>query len=96
MSNTASEDIAMPDLVRRQVGVNPTVVKLGDSVVSVKRHGHTLALAQILGRTVRDGLECVYLDRLVHKDWETFEGWTATGAISTILSRAAPEPLPKP
>lgn len=83
-----------PAMRRRLGGETPTVVRVGDTGVSVKRKGHTLALAKILGRTTKDGIESIYLDRLVHKDWETFEGWNASGAISTILSRTAVVPSP--
>lgn len=89
---TASNCSFDPGTRRRLAGETPTVVRIGDTGVSVKRKGHTLALARILGRKTKDGIESIYLDRLVHKDWETFEGWNASGAISTILSRTAIEP----
>lgn len=36
------------------------------------------------------GLTAIYLDRFVHTTEEDFAGYTATGAISTVLTGIAP------
>lgn len=69
---------------------NGTAVKVGDDSVSLKRDGRsTLVLAKILGRRKdpHNGTETLWLDRLVHTNGETFVGWQASGAISTILQQ---------
>lgn len=67
-----------------------TTVKVGDESVSLKREGRsTLVFAKILGRRKdpHDGTETLWLDRLVHTNGETFIGWQASGAISTVLQQ---------
>ena len=67
-----------------------TAVKVGDASVSLKREGRSeLVLATILGRRKdpHNGAETLWLDRLVHFNGETFIGWQASGAISTILQQ---------
>ena len=67
-----------------------TTVKVGDASVSLKREGRSeLVLATILGRRKdpQNGTEILWLDRVVHTNGETFIGWQASGAISTILQQ---------
>ncbi|MBK6616497.1 MAG: hypothetical protein IPG27_21235 [Ottowia sp.] len=69
---------------------------LGDGTVTLKRDGQSdLVIATIVGRK-RDagqGIETIWLDRLVHTDKEEFVGWSASGAISTVLQqRLVPTP----
>ena len=68
-------------------------VEIGSEFVGFKReHNSRQNLsARILGREVRDGLEYIYLDRLVDFGAKAFVlvgGWTEGGAISTILTRS--------
>jgi len=44
-------------------------------------------VAKVLGREVREGIETIWLDRLLHEPNEEFEGWVVGGAISTVLRR---------
>jgi len=66
-------------------------VSMGEDVVVVKREGvSTATVAVILGNLVKDGVEIVCLDRLVHAPYETeFIGWTVRGAVTTLLTRPA-------
>lgn len=67
-----------------------TTVKVGDDSISLKRDGRsTLVFAKILGRKKdpHNGTETLWLDRLVHTNGETFIGWQASGAISTVLEQ---------
>lgn len=67
-------------------------VQLGDGVATIRREGQSrLVVANILGTEANKAgvVQEVYLDRLVHRPGEEqFLGWSARGAISTILSRA--------
>lgn len=67
-------------------------VRLGEGVVTIKRPNQSrLVTANILGRETTSGREHVYLDRVVHRVHESeFEGWTVSGAVSTILVRTLP------
>lgn len=64
-------------------------VTLGDGVVVIRQSNSSTAIvAQVLGERVRDGIQHLYLDRLVHFGRHVrLYGWTASGAVSTILSR---------
>lgn len=64
-------------------------VRVGEGVIIIKRPNRSaLVMANVLAIETRDGLEHIYLDRIVHRPRETeFEGWLVSGAISTILSR---------
>lgn len=66
----------------------PTIV-LTESDAVVWRTGRSSpTLARVLGREHSNGVETVWLDRLVHHASESsFEGWDVSGAISTVLSR---------
>ena len=75
--------------------VLPTEVTVGETTVSFKRTGQTsIVLAHILGvRTdPESGAKTLWLDRLVHKDGEKHYGWTASGAISTVLRQVLAQP----
>ncbi|MCK9988276.1 MAG: hypothetical protein AzoDbin1_04748 [Azoarcus sp.] len=67
-------------------------VTLGDGVVVIRQHNSSSAtVAQVLGERVRDGIQYLYLDRLVHFGRGVgLNGWHASGAISTVLSRPVP------
>jgi hypothetical protein len=66
----------------------PTRLAIGDDTVTIKRQGTTTAVvANILGRQIDVQSETLWLDRMCHRPDELFEGWQATGAISTILHR---------
>lgn len=64
-------------------------LSVGESMVSVQREGASVtSVARILGKFERDGSLFVVLDRLIHEAYESTLGdWTATGAITTVLSR---------
>lgn len=49
-------------------------------------------VCKVLGTTPvkHTGLTAIYLDRFVHATEEDFAGYTATGAISTVLIGIAP------
>lgn len=72
------------------------VVTLGEGVATIKRDGSsTTTVAAILGRIVRDGVEVICLDRLVHEPHEgEFTGWQVAGAVTTLLSRPVAEAVP--
>lgn len=64
-----------------------TTVTVGEETVALKRSGQSaVVVAQILGRSRKDDMETIWLDRLVHEDDEEFVGCSASGAISTVLS----------
>jgi len=72
----------------------PTEVTVGEETVSLKRPGQsTIVMANILGRKtdLEAGVMTLWLDRIVHKTTEQFYGWSATGAISTVLSKKVVE-----
>jgi len=70
-------------------------VTLGEGVVVLHRSGRSAAvIANILGQDldVNGEVKQIWLDRLVHRSYETeFVGWNVSGAISSVLTRA---PLP--
>jgi len=64
-------------------------VTVGQGQATIRKRGESqLRTGQILGREVQDGLQVIYLDRLLLPPGETElrDGWTATGCISTILT----------
>jgi len=65
-------------------------VTVGESTVTIKQPGRsTLIVANVLGSEQdANGQPCtLWLDRIVHRAGVDHDGWTATGAISTILQR---------
>lgn len=64
-------------------------VFVGDSVVTVKRKGSSaVSCAQILGTEFVDGLQTIYLDRVIHGPGEQSLGeFSVKGAVSSILTR---------
>lgn len=75
--------------------VSTVDVVIGDGVASFRRRGITeVVVANILGvdRNAHGQLQTVWLDRLVHRRGESFDGWSATGAISTVLTRSRLSP----
>ena len=72
-------------------GKKPIQVTIGEKAVTLKRPGRSaLVLANILGTRgdARGEPEVLWLDRVVHAPDDLFEGWSAGGAISTVLVRA--------
>lgn len=68
-----------------------STVEVGRGVVTIKQPGRSnLIVANILGTRGESegGPEVIWLDRLVHREAVGFVGWTAHGAISTILTRS--------
>lgn len=67
----------------------PTIVHVTDTdavFTNVRRSASRVA--KVLGRERRGDQEFVYLDRLIHgHDEGLADGWKASGAISTILTR---------
>lgn len=68
---------------------NDVVVTVGEGVVTLKRTGSSqTTVATILGTVVRDGIEVICLDRLVHNVGQSqFSEWQVWGAVTTLLSR---------
>jgi hypothetical protein len=68
-------------------------VAVGEGMVTLKRYGRSrVVVAGVLGedKDAEGVTQRIYLDRLVHKPYETkFIGWRVSGAVSTILTRAA-------
>jgi len=63
-------------------------VTLGEGVAVVRRQGRTDPIvAGVLGIERTEGVETVYLDRVVHGAGQDWQEWDAAGAVSTILSR---------
>lgn len=62
-------------------------VHLGDGIVVVRRKGSSSpAIANVLGSIPGQGGTSLYLDRLIHKPYESeLGGYRVTGAISSIL-----------
>lgn len=62
-------------------------VHLGEGVVVVRRKGSSSpAIANVLGSVATDGETMLYLDRLIHKPYESeLGGYAVKGAISTIV-----------
>jgi hypothetical protein len=69
--------------------VSEVDVTVGDGVVIVKRKGSTgTAVANILGSEEVDNTKRIYVDRLIHKPYESTMGaFNVSGAISTILTQ---------
>lgn len=58
-----------------------------DAVLTNARRSSS-RVGTVLGREVRGDQEVIYVDRLIHQPGEDLaDGWSARGAISTILSR---------
>jgi hypothetical protein len=91
---TMTRDTVFPTESERARGAGShkatdTKVTVGEKTVTLKRDGQSdLVIANILGRkrNPADGVETLWLDRLVHTDKEGFVGWYASGAISTVLT----------
>jgi len=70
-------------------------LSIGDEFVVMSRHGQSRKIvARILGRASdpATGKEVVWLDRRIHRSYETTMleetvKWSATGAISTVLEK---------
>jgi hypothetical protein len=67
----------------------PIDITIAGEVATVRTRGsQDAAVARVLGTETRDGKQLVYLDAELHRpDQEWADGWTATGAITTILMR---------
>lgn len=66
----------------------PSTLVVTDSDVIARTSSRSDArVAKVLGREVREGIETIWLDRLLHEPYEAFEGWVVGGAISTVLRR---------
>lgn len=68
-------------------------VTLGEGTVVIRRSGYSHPeIARILGveRNKNGEITTAWLDKLVHRIGESeFTGWNVSGAISTVLHRAA-------
>ena len=62
-------------------------VHLGDGVVVVRRKGSSSpAIANVLGSVATETATLLYLDRLIHKPYESeLGGYVVKGAISSIV-----------
>lgn len=62
-------------------------VHLGDGIVVVRRKGTSSpAIANVLGSVPTVGGTLLYLDRLIHKPYESeLGGYSVKGAISSIV-----------
>jgi hypothetical protein len=62
-------------------------VHLGDGIVVVRRKGSSSpAIANVLGSVPGESGTSLYLDRLIHKPYESeLGGYVVKGAISSIL-----------
>jgi hypothetical protein len=74
--------------------INPTVKKvsvtLGEGVVVVRRDGSQAAVvAGVLGtdQDANGEVKVAWLDRVIHRPSDEFDGWKATGAVVTELHR---------
>lgn len=70
----------------------PSAITVSEATVVIRERGSThVTVANILGRETRDGVEHIWLDRLIH-DASTAdpEGWTLCGAISTVMIESEP------
>ena len=68
------------------VSVGEQSVIIADSVRSQRYVGNVLGV-----ETTSDGRQQIYLDRLLHDTSMVFDGWEASGAISTVLTQAPKE-----
>jgi hypothetical protein len=76
-------------------GLTKLSVTVGDGVAVIRRElSSAVIVAGVLGRDSSAGFDTLYLDRLVHDDFQDWGEWTAFGAISTILSRPIPTTAP--
>ncbi|TXI09399.1 MAG: hypothetical protein E6Q76_05700 [Rhizobium sp.] len=68
--------------------VHPLRLTITETDAVIRRDQQSGAvLAKVLGRRVTEHDEWVYLDRLVHRPTDTAEGWSISGAVSTVLRR---------
>lgn len=74
---------------------NEASVHVGDGVVVVRRDGSSAAaVANVLGSIDVDGNKLLFLDRLIHKPFESeLGGYPVRGAISSILT-VSTQPVP--
>ena len=68
-------------------------VSIGTTAIKIKRKGQSeIVTANILGQTVEDSHQCLYLDRLVHAPHEqTLGEYSVHGALSSILMLPVPK-----
>lgn len=67
---------------------NEYSIEIGAECATVRRRGTTATrVGVILGQEIGDGVELIYLDRLVLPpgDIQIDDNWSARGCISTIL-----------
>jgi len=69
---------------------NEATLQVGGDAVAIKRRRSSgVITTRILGRETANGREVIYLDSLIHQGTEeTLGEWEATGAVSSILTRA--------
>lgn len=72
-------------------GTEKVRVSLSEGCATLRQKGQSdVIVAKVLG-TNNDGggqPETIWLDRLVHRAGVEFDGWQATGAVSTVLHRS--------
>lgn len=67
-------------------------VTFGGTAAVIRRDGSSsVVLAEVLGKEETEGVERIYLDRLVHDRFEDWKEFSASGAVSTILTRTVPK-----
>ena len=72
---------------------------IGTECVTLRKRGESrLRVGNLLAREVTDGVEFVYVDRLLVAPGsvDLSDGWTASGCISTILTRTLEQPAAPP
>lgn len=71
-------------------GTEMVRVSLSDGFATFRQKGRSdVIVANVLGAKCDDDGQpvTVWLDRLVHRPELEFDGWKATGAVSTVLTR---------
>lgn len=70
---------------------SPIELTIGSAGVTLRRKGSSSAVvAGVIRRCVEEGEDRIYLDRRVHDVGDAFTGdWRASGAVTTVLARAA-------
>jgi len=77
--------------------MRPYRIDFEEGLAWLVRGGRRRRSARVLGReTSGDGIERVWLDRLVIEEHEDIEDWRHEGAVSSILTRNMKEGEAKP
>lgn len=75
-------------MTKHESVVEGTTEIVGDTCTLYPRQRSRPVVTRVLGRREVNGVEDIYLDRMVHERFhDKFCGYAVSGAVTTILSR---------